>query len=95
MRITANKSIHLPHAPAGGPISCRDRIMKSDDYGKSPNSMGSPERKVIIMNDKPKNEIKFDPCAYCRFASGLDDNACIGCPNNPYPYEDYFETHQL
>lgn len=57
--------------------------------------MGSPERKVIIMNDKPKNEIKFDPCAYCRFASGLDDNACIGCPNNPYPYEDYFETHQL
>lgn len=36
-----------------------------------------------------------DPCAICPGALDPEDAACLWCPNNPYPYEDYFETHQL
>ena len=47
------------------------------------------------MDKNPKVGTGFDPCGSCLYASDPDGIGCIGCPNNPYPYDDYFETHQL
>ena len=62
---------------------------------RSPNPGASPERKVFHMDKNPKVGTGFDPCGSCLYASDPDGIGCIGCPNNPYPYDDYFETHQL
>lgn len=37
----------------------------------------------------------YDFCANCSASSDERDFVCIGCPNNPHPYEDHFVTHQL